>query len=65
MKLTYLAALLAIASAAQVPFEIPNAKDSFPFGDVNIDSWTFQQTNALQQEWAKNVAKFGKDKHQN
>ena len=62
MKLTYLAALLAIASAAQVPFEIPNAKDSFPFGDVNIDSWTFQQTNALQQEWAKNVAKFGKDK---
>ncbi|KAI5968358.1 hypothetical protein KGF57_000217 [Candida theae] len=62
MKFAYFAASLAIASAAQVPFEISQANDAFPFGDIDISALTLEQGYNLRREWNRNRVKFGEAK---
>ncbi|KAI5970552.1 hypothetical protein CANMA_000461 [Candida margitis] len=62
MKWTYLTASLAIASAAQIPFELPNENNAFPFSDIDINALSWKDSFALHQEWTRNKVKYGKTK---
>lgn len=56
-----MAAVLAIASAAQVPFQIPKIDNSFPIGDIDVTALSIDQIYNLQSEWNRNKAKHGED----